>query len=189
LNKKEMPISLFDKISSLSSRPEQINKKDRIAGDTKMLAIDHVAIAVKNIEESLSWYINKLGFSLIERRLTTGKKTSMQSAVLRAGEVIIVLVQGMEPDSQVNRFIDEFGEGVQHVALSVSDIAQAIEKLTAAGGYAETGILQDQGIKQTFLRRDPGSGVRIELIERRGGNFSDDSVQRLYLAMEEQEIY
>ena len=73
---------------------------------------------------------------------------------------------------------------MQHIALAVNDIQSCIEALTSAGGEAETGVLAEVGIKQTFLRRDEDTGVRIELIERDGGNFSDSSVESLYKSME-----
>src|SRR5437868_4854335 len=82
-----------------------------------VIEIDHVAIAVVDLEAAIRWYSNGLGLSVLERRTTTGDHTSMKSAVLKAGRSIVVLIQGVEPDSQVCRFIEEFGPGVQHVAF------------------------------------------------------------------------
>jgi catechol 2,3-dioxygenase-like lactoylglutathione lyase family enzyme len=144
---------------------------------------------VRDLATAIDWYTSALGFSLIEQRVTRGASTGMVSAVMQAGGAIVVLVQGLEAESQVSRFVDEFGEGVQHVAFSVTNMDEAVEQLTQAGALAETGVLEDEGIRQTFLRRDPGSVVRVELIERRGGTFSDDSVERLFRSMEAREIY
>jgi methylmalonyl-CoA/ethylmalonyl-CoA epimerase len=157
--------------------------------DDVITCLDHVAIAVNDVEDSIRWYRDALGFSLIERRTTRGLSTGMTSAVMQAGGAVVVLVQGLEPASQVSRFVAEFGEGVQHVAFSVTDMDAAIERLTAAGAVAETGVLEDVGIRQTFLRREAGSPVRVELIERRGGSFSDRSVERLFRSMEERDIF
>ncbi|WP_332770535.1 VOC family protein [Phenylobacterium sp.] len=151
--------------------------------------IDHIAVAVHDLESAVSWYSSTLGFSVIEQRATRGLNTSMTSAVMACGSAIVVLVQGGEPDSQVQQFIDRFGPGVQHVAFSVDDLDKALESVRAAGGESDTGILQDVGIKQTFLRRDAGSGVRVELIERRGGDFTDASVEGLFRTMEARGIY
>ncbi|WP_426387528.1 VOC family protein [Sphingobium sp. R-21] len=148
-------------------------------------AIDHVAIAVSNLEGSLEIYCGILGFTEIERRITRGQSTGMHSAVLRKGKAVVVLVQGVEPDSQVSRFVERFGEGVQHIAFEVSDLDEAIRHAEANGLRSETGLLEDHGIRQTFLERRAGVGPRIELIERRGGKFTDDSVERLFRAMEE----
>jgi len=112
----------------------------------------------------------------------------MLSAVMRAGRAIIVLLQGTSPQSQVSRFIDHFGPGVQHIALEVSDLDLALAKVREVGGEVDARTL-DEGIRQVFLRRDPGSGVRVELIERRGGTFTDTSVRQLFLAFERQDLF
>jgi methylmalonyl-CoA/ethylmalonyl-CoA epimerase len=154
-----------------------------------IVCVDHIAIAVADLEESIDWYTRKLGFRLIERRMTRGERTGMISAVVVAGGAVVVLVQGLEPDSQVSKFVSIFGAGVQHVALSVENLEQAMKQVTAAGGVADTPVIQDEGIRQVFLRRDAGSGVRIELIERKGGDFSDKSVQQLFRAFETNDLY
>jgi methylmalonyl-CoA/ethylmalonyl-CoA epimerase len=154
-----------------------------------VIEIDHVAIAVQDLDVAIRWYSRGLGLSLVERRTTKGERTSMTSAVLKAGRTIIVLIQGVEPDSQVCRFIEHFGPGVQHLALAVRDLDAALAALQAEGGGSETPIIADDGIRQAFLRRDPGSGVRIELIERKGGNFTDRSVEQLFRAFERQGLY
>jgi methylmalonyl-CoA/ethylmalonyl-CoA epimerase len=151
--------------------------------------IDHVAIAVERLEDAIDWYTQKLGFRMIERRITHGKRTSMLSAVLTAGGAVVVLIQGTSPDSQVSRFIEEFGTGVQHVAFSVTDLDVAMERVSSAGGALDTPMIVDDGIRQAFLRRDSGSGVRVELIERRGGDFSDGSVEELFRAFEYKGLY
>jgi methylmalonyl-CoA/ethylmalonyl-CoA epimerase len=160
---------------------------DAFAG--QILAVDHVAIAVPNLEEAIAWYCSSLGFSLVERRTTTGESTSMVSALMRAGGAIVVLVQGVEPASQVSKFIAEFGPGVQHVAFAVKDIDAALHGIVSAGGAADTSILVDEGIRQVFLRRDSKTGTRVELIERTGGRFTDESVRQLFVSMERDGIF
>ena len=154
-----------------------------------VLEIDHVAIAVADLETAINWYSRGLGLSVVERRTTRGEHTGMTSAVLKAGRTIVVLIQGTEPDSQVSRFIEHFGPGVQHLAFAVRDLDAALAALAAEGGGPETPIIEDVGIRQAFLRRDPGSGVRIELIERNGGTFTDKSVEALFRAFERQGLY
>lgn len=151
--------------------------------------IDHVAVAVDDIEQAIDWYTNKLGFHLVEERETRGEHTSMLSAVVTAGSAVVVLIQGTSPQSQVSRFIEKFGAGVQHIAFGVRDMDEAMERVGSAGGAADTPLIKDTGIRQAFLRRDPGSGVRVELIERTGGSFSDETVKRLFLAFEANDLY
>lgn len=150
------------------------------------LAIDHVAVAVDDLEAGIDWYTANLGFEVVERRHTQGAHTAMVSAVLKAGSVILVLVQGTEPDSQVSRFIARHGPGVQHLALEVADLDAAVSQFKSAA--ADIDIIEEEGIRQVFLRRDAGSGVRIELIERRGGTFNDRSVENLFRAFEAKDL-
>ena len=152
-----------------------------------VLTVDHIAVAVQDLSAGILWY-EGLGFTLIEQRLTEGEHSAMLSAVMRAGRAIIVLLQGTSPQSQVSRFIEHFGPGVQHVALEVSDLDLALARVREVGGEVEARTL-DEGIRQVFLRRDPGSGVRLELIERRGGTFTDTSVRQLFLAFERQDLF
>lgn len=154
-----------------------------------VIRIDHIAIAVLDLDAAVDWYTGRLGFRLIERRETHGERTSMISAVLMAGSAVIVLVQGTSAESQVSRFIEHFGPGVQHVALGVKDMDEAMARVIGAGGGADTPMIVNEGLRQSFLRRDSGSGVRIELIESRGGHFSDESVERLFRAFEAQDLY
>jgi methylmalonyl-CoA/ethylmalonyl-CoA epimerase len=159
-----------------------------VLGDC-IAGIDHIAVAVTVIDDAIDWYTGKLGFRLVERRHTRGERTSMLSAVVVAGSAVVVLVQGTSPESQVSRFIEHFGPGVQHAAFLVRDMDEAVERVVGAGGVADTSVLSDVGIRQVFLRRDPGSGVRVELIERSGGDFSDASVERLFRAFEADDLY
>jgi methylmalonyl-CoA/ethylmalonyl-CoA epimerase len=151
--------------------------------------IDHVAVAVTDLGEAIDWYTGKLGFHLVEERETRGNHTGMLSAVVTAGSAVVVLIQGTSPESQVSRFIEKFGAGVQHIAFGVRDLDEAVDRLGPHGGGLDTPLIADTGIRQAFLRRDPGSGVRVELIERTGGSFSNETVKQLFLAFEAQDLY
>lgn len=152
------------------------------------LLIDHIAIAVTDLDEAVDWY-QTLGFEELERRVTKGRATSMRSAVMISGSSVVILVQGIDKDCQVQRFVDKYGPGVQHVAFAVQDLDRVVARLQLRGAGPEFEIIEGDGIRQVFLKRDPGSGVRVELIERRGGTFSDDTVERLYRAFEDAGAY
>jgi methylmalonyl-CoA epimerase len=153
------------------------------------VSIDHVAIAVRDLEESIRFYTGVLGFELTERRRTEGKVTAMVSAVLKAGPITVVLLQGTSPESQVSRFVDNFGAGVQHIAIGVEDLPTVAADLKTAGLEFDTTVIESPGLLQIFTHRDPGSGMMFELIERKGGDFSDQSVQNLFSQLEEKDAY
>lgn len=148
--------------------------------------IDHVAIAVRDLEESIAFYQKQLGFELVERRRTDGEKTAMVSAVLRAGAIMIVLVQGTTPESQVNRYIENYGPGVQHIAIEVRDVRKLMSELNHSGVDFSTTVIEGRGICQAFTARDRASGMMYEFIERQtnDGDFTDQSVQELFSQLE-----
>jgi methylmalonyl-CoA/ethylmalonyl-CoA epimerase len=152
-------------------------------------SIDHVAIAVQDLEESIKFYTNVLGFELKERRRTEGKQTAMISAVLKAGPVTVVLLQGTTQESQVSRFVEHFGPGVQHLALGVENLPEMAEELKAAGMEFDTTVISSPGLRQIFSKRDTGSGQMFEFIERMGGDFSDQSVQQLFEQLEKKNAF
>jgi methylmalonyl-CoA/ethylmalonyl-CoA epimerase len=151
--------------------------------------IDHVAIAVRNLEESVNFYTTVLGFELKERRRTEGRHTAMISAVLKAGPITLVLLEGTSPESQVSRFVEHFGPGVQHVAIGVQDLPEMAEELRASGLEFDTAVISSPGLRQIFSRRDMGSGMMFEFIERLGGDFSDASVQQLFEQLERKSAF
>lgn len=147
--------------------------------------LDHVAIAVRNLDEAIAFYRDVLGMELRERRQISGKSTGMVSAELGSGEFSIVLVQGTERESQVTRFIDEFGPGVQHIAIEVDDVEAVTDELRARGVEFETDVIVGPGLTQVFAKRDAASGVMLEFIERTDNDgFSEDSVRSLFEQLE-----
>src|SRR5271165_1500136 len=115
-------------------------------------SIDHVAIAVTDLDEAVRWYCENLGFVEVERRLTQGNTTAMMSAVMKSGAAVVVLLQGTSPDSQVSKFVEKFGPGVQHLAFSVTNLDSALERLQQRGAAADIDIVEGVGIRQVFLR-------------------------------------
>jgi methylmalonyl-CoA epimerase len=153
--------------------------------------IDHVGIAVRDLEKALPFYSDILGLTVSERRQTVGEKTGMVSAVLTGGPVTFVLVQGTSPESQVNRFIERHGAGVQHIAVRVRGLAGVMEDLQVRGLEFITRLIKSKGLHQAFAVRDPDSGIMLELIERVGeeDGFDDDNVAELFRQMEESEHF
>jgi len=157
----------------------------------EILRLDHVAIAVPDLEASIKLYRDVFGSELVERRVTEGRATSMVSAVLKFGETTVVLVQGTSPESQVSRYVRAHGAGVQHLAFQVTNLAGLERTLRKRGAQFATTIINGTGIRQAFTRRDPESGMMIELIERLedDGRFTDESVAELFRQLEENDLY
>jgi 4-hydroxyphenylpyruvate dioxygenase-like putative hemolysin len=154
--------------------------------------IDHVAIAVTDLEAAITHYCDRYGFTLLQRRTVEGQFSGMQSATLRAGAVTFVLCQGDSDASQTSRYIAHYGPGVQHVAIEISDHEMVIERLTKAGADMLTGMIRSPGLDQSFTRRDPVSGVQLEFVTRTmqdGDGFQEANVRELFAAMEREDAY
>ena len=147
-------------------------------------AVDHIAIAVHDLEAAIKLYSETFGYQLFERRRTEGKASAMISAVMKAGPITIVLLQGTSEESQVSRYVKHYGPGVQHIAIEVDDLQATTDELTAAGVQFDTNIISSPGLRQIFTHRDENSGMMYEFIQRMGGDFSDESVKNLFEQLE-----
>ena len=151
--------------------------------------IDHVAIAVLDLETAIAFYRQKFGMMLIERRETSFGDTGMLSAVMRSGGVVIVLVQGTNAKSNVSRYIANYGPGVQHVAIEATGLPNLVPDLEHRGVSFLSGIIHGDGLDQIFTKRDPNSGMQLEFVERTGSvGFDNESVAELFRSMEREEV-
>lgn len=92
--------------------------------------IDHIGIAVEDIEKCLKIY-ETLGFKYEGTEVVENQKVKV--AFLRCGENEIELLQPTEQSSTVQKFIDKNGGGIHHIAVRVDDIQQAIDELKNEG--------------------------------------------------------
>jgi methylmalonyl-CoA epimerase len=154
------------------------------------IGIDHVAIAVRDLDAAIAYYGDVLGFELRERRQISGRISGMDSAVMEAGGVKFVLVEGDSPESNVSRYIEAYGPGVQHVAIEVPDPQEALDDLRARGADLLTGIIHGPGLDQIFTKREPSSGIQLEIIARaENDGFDPSNVQELFEAMERENVF
>jgi methylmalonyl-CoA/ethylmalonyl-CoA epimerase len=152
--------------------------------------IDHLAIAVRDLDACVAWFESKLGFKIVERRTTNGRKTGMISAVMQLGPLTFVLVQGTDRESQVSRFVEHYGPGVQHVAIRVEGLPNVVRRLEELGVEFATTIIENGSYRQAFTKRDRGTGVMFELIERgEQSGFADQGVRSLFEQLEAQDSF
>jgi len=189
--------SLARAVVAENCRVEGVMLSDAEAGRTgasvlgrSAMGIDHVAIAVRELEPAIAYYRDVLGFELEERRQISGRISGMDSAVMKAGGVKFVLVQGDSPESNVSRYIEAYGPGVQHVAIEVPDPQEALDDLKARGADLLTGIINGPGLDQIFTKREPNSGIQLEIIARaENEGFDPRNVQELFEAMERENVF
>lgn len=152
--------------------------------------IDHIAFAVRDLEEAIQFFTQTLGFELGPRRLTEGERTGMVSAEVRLQGVKFVLCQGTTPGSSISRLVDKHGPTVQHVALSVDDVEATREDLLRRGVEFTTNVIRGPGLTQTFTSRDANTGLMLEFIHRTGEEgFLDANVNALFKQLEQTDTY
>lgn len=152
--------------------------------------IDHIAIAVRDIEAAVKLYEQVFGFELQIRREVHGNFSGMLSAELNAGLFTIVLVQGTSPESQVSRYIERYGPGVQHVAIAVENLEAVAHTLKDTGAQFATEIIRGDGLLQLFTKREDNTGMMFEFIERRDvSGFQPQNIQKLFDQLERTAAY
>lgn len=156
----------------------------------RALRIDHVAVAVPDLDAALASLCDDYGFEVIERRDVAGEYSGMRSATLRAGGVTLVICQGDNPASNVSQFVAHHGPGVQHIAIAVRDQEELLEDLGERGAQLLAGIFRGDGLTQSFTKRDGRTGLQLEFLVR-GDNdaFDDGNVAELFAAMEREGVY
>ena len=152
--------------------------------------IDHIAIAVPDLEIAIPFFSDILGFNLIRRLETKGKRTGMISAEMECNGIRFVLCQGTEPESQVSRLIEKHGPGVAHIALAVDDVHAMVKDLSSRGMKFDTSVIEGPGLQQAFSTRDGNSGLAFEFIARGGEEgFLQSNVQALFDQLENSGSY
>ncbi|MBD8897912.1 VOC family protein [Rhodanobacter sp. DHG33] len=152
--------------------------------------IDHIALAVHNLESAIHLFEKILGFELKGRRHIRGAHTGMISAEMEINGIRFVLCQGTEPQSQVAQLIENFGAGVAHIALEVDDVEKTVSALRGRGMQFDTKVIRGPGLTQSFTTRCGNTGLSFELIKREGEEgFLESNVQALFDQLEQGDKY
>lgn len=157
---------------------------------TRFKRIDHIALAVPDLEDAIRYFRDVLGFTLVQRVETRGSHTGMISAVLRSGELQFVLCQGTEPESSMSRLVAKYGAGVAHVAFEVDDLDVTVKDLSTRGLQFVTTVIGGPGLRQVFTSRDPATGLSLELLTRgTESGFREENVKDLFDQLEKAAIF
>jgi methylmalonyl-CoA/ethylmalonyl-CoA epimerase len=127
--------------------------------------IDHVGVAVEDIDAALAIYRDTLGMALVHRE--TVSEQGVDAALLDIGDGHIELLQPLGPDTAVGKFLRRRGPGLHHVAYRVASVQQALSACAAAGvrlidETPRTGI---RGSRVAFLHPASTGGVLTEIVQ------------------------
>ena len=127
--------------------------------------IDHVAVAVEDLDEAVALYSERLAMPVQHRE--TVEEQGVEAVLIGVGESHVELLRPLGPETAVGRFLERNGPGLHHVAYSTDDIDSALEEVRAAGlrlidERPRTGI---RNSRVAFLHPKSTGGVLTELVE------------------------
>ncbi len=133
-----------------------------------VVAIDHVGIAVPDLDAAKQWYADNLGF--VELHEETNDEQGVREAMIgpQGGDgAVIQLLAPLTPESTIAKFLDRNGPGLQQLAVRVTDVVAVMDRLTANG----VRVLYPQPRRGTadsrinFVHPKDAGGVLLELVE------------------------
>jgi len=91
--------------------------------------IEHIGVAVKNLDKTLALYTDVLGLE-VTGRIEHG---ALRGAFVRVGDVKIELLGSSDPDNPISRHIEKRGEGIHHIAFKVPDVSEEMKAMKGKG--------------------------------------------------------
>lgn len=129
------------------------------------MKVDHIGIATRSIEESLSFWRDALGLEV--KHTETVEEQGVNVAMLPAGEPRVELLEPTGPSSPVAKFLEKRGPGIHHVAVRVDDIRASLARLKREGARLidEEPRVGAGGCLVAFIHPSASGGVLLELVE------------------------
>ncbi|MCG0278651.1 MAG: methylmalonyl-CoA epimerase [Thermanaeromonas sp.] len=132
----------------------------------KVFNVDHIGIAVPNLQEAIKFYEEVLGLKC--EGIEEVPEQKVRVAFLPVGDSEIELLESTDPEGAVAKFIESRGPGIQHIALRVDNIEKALEELKQKGVRLidEKPRYGAGGAKIAFVHPKATNGVLLEISER-----------------------
>ena len=133
----------------------------------KVNKVDHVGIAVKDLEQAKKFYTEILGIPAMGEEVVAEQKVKV--CFIPCGDSEIELLESTEPDGPIAQLIEKKGEGIQHVALNVDNIENALADLKEKGVRLidEKPRYGAGGASIAFVHPKSTGGILLELSERK----------------------
>jgi methylmalonyl-CoA/ethylmalonyl-CoA epimerase len=130
-----------------------------------LLDIDHVGIAVRDLEAAVEEYRAALGVEPVHRESVPDQ--GVEEVLFLAGSSYIQLLAALGPDTPVGKFLDRRGEGVHHVGYRVADVSAVLMRLRSAGIplVDEAPRPGSRGTEVAFVHPRGFRGVLVELVQ------------------------
>lgn len=133
--------------------------------EVKLLNLDHVAIAVRDLDEAVAGYRDRYLVEPIYRELV--EEQGVEEAMIPVGGSFVQLLQPLSEETPVGRFLARNGEGLHHIAYAVTNIVAALSHLERRGARLidKTPRIGGRGAKIAFVHPGDLAGTLIELVE------------------------
>lgn len=131
----------------------------------KLINLDHVAIAVEDLDRAIAEYRTRYGVEPLHRERVQSQ--GVEEAMIPVGGSFVQLLMPLSADTPVGRFLESKGEGLHHVAYAVVDIEAALDHLRSQGAR----LIDNQprvggrGARIAFVHPKDLAGTLIELVE------------------------
>ena len=127
--------------------------------------IDHVAIAVRDLDAAVAWYSESFGATVAHRERV--ESDGVEEALLKVADSYIQLLTPTTATSPVAKYLERNGEGIHHVGYRVADVSSALEALKANGARVidETPRPGSRGTTVAFVHPKAAFGTLIELVQ------------------------
>jgi len=133
----------------------------------KVLKVDHIGIAVKDLAAAKKFYSEMLGMDALGEEVVDQQKVKV--CFIPCGDSEVELLESTSPEGPIAKFIEKNGEGIQHIALKVDNIEAALTDLKAKGVRLidETPRYGAGGASIAFIHPKATGGILLELSERK----------------------
>lgn len=127
--------------------------------------IEHIGIAVENLEEAIAYYQDKLGLTCYAVEEVADQK--VKTAFFKVGEVKIELLESTDPEGPIGKYVEKKGEGIHHIAFAVDQIEDKLKHAEEKGIRLidTTPRKGAEGLDIAFLHPKSTYGVLTELCE------------------------
>ena len=127
--------------------------------------IDHIGVAVDDLDEAIALYEQRLGMPVQHRE--TVEEQGVEAVLLGVGQSHVELLRPLRPDTAVGRFLERSGPGLHHVAYGTDDIQSALDEVRGAGLQLidEQPRIGIRGSRVAFVHPKSTGGVLTELVE------------------------
>ena len=127
--------------------------------------IDHVAIAVNDLEAAIDYYQRAFGATVDHREVV--ESDGVEEALLKVAESYVQLLTPTRPESPVARALEKRGEGLHHIGYRVSDCGEALRSMVAAGASPidQAPRPGSRGTTVAFVHPKGSFGTLIELVQ------------------------